>query len=801
MSTDQPRQLQLIGGPTVHGRSGTFSPNRHRDVHRWYPYLEGFSEDFVVALLSEFGASARAVHDPFAGTGTTVVVASLNGRRATYCEINPFMRLVIEAKTNVAVRVRTRIHEAEEFAAELADTARRNLPDLDAAQAELSYAFGEREYFEGDRLRAVVSLRKAVQAAQERDDDVGQLAKVALGSIIIDCSQLRRAGDVRYRRDKEMDQRIEDPIEAFREKLNDILADISRTDFGAVGPVGLVSDSALVTSGGHETDLVITSPPYLNGTNYFRNTKLELWSSGLLQHESELADLRTAAVAAGINNVSRRGRQPEELAYVEAVAGQLDEVAYDRRIPQLVRRYFSDAKTWLSHIHEMLEPGGHALVDIGDSKFAGIVVKTDCLLGEVAEDVGFDLLERRNLRTRRSNDGSPLEQSLLVLRKAKATLGHTATPNLVAKAAKKFEHELPHKTRPLSARNWGHGWHSLCSYQGKLKPAIAHILIRDFTSPGEVVLDPMSGAGTIPLEARLQGRIGWGNDLQELGYILTRAKVSGASYGSVQKSALELLSWVQDRRSSMDVDAYADFGMNGKVPEYFHPDTYREVLAAREFMGKHPVDSGERALVYSAVLHVLHGNRPYALSRRSHPVTPFKPEGDFEYRPLEPRLLEKLSRAMGKECPEEESTGAAWNEDLFSLPIDGEVDAVITSPPFAGSTRFFVANWMRLWMAGWEPDDFVRRRESFIEHQQRDSLDIYSKFFAVAASWLKPGGRLIMHVGRNKKWDMADELIPRAQDWFELVHAFDESVAGRETFGISDQGSTSSHQYLFFALR
>ena len=88
-----------------------------------------------------------------------------------------------------------------------------------------------------------------------------------------------------------------------------------------------------------------------------------------------------------------------------------------------------------------------------------------------------------------------------------------------------------------------------------------------------------------------------------------------------------------------------------------------------------------------------------------------------------------------------------------------------------------------------------------MEHQQRNSLDIYSKFFAVAASWLKPDGRLIMHVGQNKKWNMAEELIPRAQEWFKLVHAFDESVIGRESFGVSDQGSTSSHQYLFFTLR
>jgi DNA modification methylase len=802
LSVGRVQQMELLGAPTVHGLSGTFSPNRDVDLHRWYPYLEGFSEGFVRALLDEFGREAAVVHDPFAGTGTTPLVSAARGLRATYCEINPFMRLVIEAKTNTAHRVHSRLTEASEYLRQLLDLARDLDPTLEAARSEVALAFGDRVYFEGRRLREVVALRRAI-GQLSADTDCTALARVALGAIIVDCSQLKRAGDVRYRRPKEMAQRIGSPFDAFSMKANQILDDIANLAASDTGKVEHIADSALDAITEQETDLVLTSPPYLNGTNYFRNTKLELWAAGLLSNESELGLFRTAAVAAGINNISRRGRTPEVLPYVESVAEVLDEVAYDRRIPELVRRYFSDAKTWLSHLQQMLRPGGKALVDIGDSKFAGVLVKTDALLSEVAVDVGFDVVEARVLRTRRSKDGSALEQTLLVLSRPGKWQPRQAPSVAVGfvSAAENFEKELPHTQPPLNARNWGHGWHSLCSYQGKLKPGIAHVLIREFTSPGDVVLDPMSGAGTIPLEACLQGRIGWGNDLQELGYILTRAKVGWGDAAEVDSVAEDLLVWVAERRALVDVSRYADFGMNGRLPEYFHTDTYREVLAAREYMSAHPADTWERSLVYASLLHVLHGNRPYALSRRSHPVTPFKPQGDFEYRPLAPRLRSKLARTLAAPRGEGAVTGRASNMDMFALPIDREADVVITSPPFAGSTRFSVANWMRLWMAGWEPDDFTQRREAFLEHQQRVTLDIYSKFFASASTWLKPGGRMIMHVGRNKKWNMAKELAPRADDWFELVHSFDECVVGRESFGISDQGSTSSHQYLFFVAR
>ena len=55
-----------------------------------------------------------------------------------------------------------------------------------------------------------------------------------------------------------------------------------------------------------------------------------------------------------------------------------------------------------------------------------------------------------------------------------------------------------------------------------------------------------------------------------------------------------------------------------------------------------------------------------------------------------------------------------------------------------------------------------------------------------------------MHTGKTAKTDMADEIINRAPSELKLIRSFDESVAGREKFGISDQGATTDHQYVFF---
>lgn len=55
-----------------------------------------------------------------------------------------------------------------------------------------------------------------------------------------------------------------------------------------------------------------------------------------------------------------------------------------------------------------------------------------------------------------------------------------------------FINDPPYYKLPYSKKNWGNRWHSLCSYHGKLKPAIAHFLIKNFTNEGDIILDPMA---------------------------------------------------------------------------------------------------------------------------------------------------------------------------------------------------------------------------------------------------------------------------------------------------------------------
>lgn len=369
-------------------------------------------------------------------------------------------------------------------------------------------------------------------------------------------------------------------------------------------------------------------------------------------------------------------------------------------------------------------------------------------------------------------------------------------------AGRKFSEAMPHQDEPYCRRNWGGQLHSLCSYQGKLKPAIAHFLISSFTLPGDRILDPMGGVGTIPLEARRLGRVGLSNDLSPLADIVARSKLETFSQDAVCLVIENLLAHI---RSGPTLKILArkydiEFGLNGPISGYFHQNTLRELLIAREFLLEDTaLDIVAKDVVRTAILHILHGNRPYALSRNSHSVTPFAPTGEFEYRSLEKQLQNRLRRVLPVLADLAATTlpGSSRMGDFRSLEFDEPVDAVITSPPFSNSLKFSSSNWMRLWFAGWEPEDFNIRPHSFMESQQQQSFEVYEEFARAMHRLLVPGGLLIMHLGETASSNMVEEVKPYLERTFEIAYLGRENVETTESHGLTDKGATKAHWYLF----
>lgn len=802
--------LQISAGDLpIDGELATFRSARQEPLHSWYPYLEGFAAGFVESVLDRYLPAAERLIDPFAGTGTTPLVLAQRGLTCAYSEANPVMRFVVATKLKAVATSKARRERLATILDSLSQTLRagfRRQRADDPLRATYDACFGTSQFFEAPVMETVLALRARCDHLASDDPQAADLCALAVAANLVSCSLLKRAGDVRYKTASELRKGIPDLIESVGAQLSRMARDLRMLPV-ANGTARLLAEDAraLGQAEPFEADGAITSPPYLNGTNYIRNTKLELWFLRLIAAKHDLRSLRDRMVTSGINDVTTRMQSEPVVPELAGVLAAIARAAYDVRIPRMVSAYFADMKTVLDGLAHHLRPDGIACIDLGDSRYAGIHVPTQDLLIAVARTSGFALESRHALRSRLSKDRSTLTQEILVLRRA-ARPGRrpprTSAPRWRARWAR-FKRELPHQAAPYTKRNWGHPLHSACSYQGKMKPALAHFLVDCFSDPGDRVLDPFAGAGTIPFEAALQGRRALGMDISTMALAVTTAKITPPPETELVQLVARLERFVKRYRvSAEEVRAAAKVRFNQPLTEYFHEDTLREVLAARRFFRETRDRSATWASALTAMLHILHGNRPYALSRRSHPVTPFSPTGPFEYRPLLPRLRDKLQRNVNEALPASFVPGMAVDGDIVKdWPDDlGEIDAVITSPPFFDSTRFYMANWMRFWFCGWDREDFDSKPTDYVETLQKRSLAVYETIFRRIRERLRPGGVAVFHLGRSRKCDMAAELARFASPLFRVDDVFREDVTHCERHGVSDQGTVTSHQYLVLTL-
>jgi hypothetical protein len=249
--------------------------------------------------------------------------------------------------------------------------------------------------------------------------------------------------------------------------------------------------------------------------------------------------------------------------------------------------------------------------------------------------------------------------------------------------------------------------HQLAPYVGKLKSGMVRVLIEKYSSPGDVVLDPFCGSGVVPLECVLMGRHTIGNDLSPYAEVITKGKLSApCTKQEALSQAQSIIDEIESRASSVDGQRAP-----GWVQEFFHPQTFKEVLAAFDVLKEQ-----QNFFLMACLLGILHHVRPGFLSYPASHLTPYlrpkmyppdKFPEMYSYRDLRSRLLSKVERAYRRPHLTYLRDKVGWkviSENTMHLSLaDDSVNAVITSPPYFGALDYARDNRLRLWFLGY-PD-------------------------------------------------------------------------------------------------
>ena len=288
--------------------------------------------------------------------------------------------------------------------------------------------------------------------------------------------------------------------------------------------------------------------------------------------------------------------------------------------------------------------------------------------------------------------------------------------------------------------------HQLSPYIGKLKSSIAHDLIAAFSRPGELVVDPFSGSGTIPLEAAISGRRVFAADISPYSKTLTIAKLSAPRCLEDALNEAEKLLVLAENQPEPNP---------GNVPEwvrdFFHPQTLKNAL---KFASIARTEGNEFWM--ACFLGILHHERPGFLSKPASHLVPYlrsrkypreKFPDMYDYKEIRPRLLAKIQRIY-KRFPGFQ-TDIDWSfqhSAIESLVFPGIFDCLITSPPYMNTLDYVRDNRLRLWFITPEvnkqgDNPVIREKKAF-----KEAIAVLGQ---KVDTHLKKGGFCILIVGER----------------------------------------------------
>ena len=391
-----------------------FEEDEGRNKLYWLPLAgsedskRSFGQQFCPACLREDDVPhlrLRTCLDPFMGSGTTALTCSFLGIDSVGVEVNPFLADLSRAKiTPIAPSALLTAHlklTSELTVAQDDYVVPQGMPQTMREPGVKGRYLFPREVF--GTVRALVRRMDALPPNEAR------LLRVLLGSVLIQNSNVIVNGKGRrYRENWALRERT------ARNLLDDLelAVQVAVEDFARfpMRPTArhlvIEGDARRSLTAVHAADIALFSPPYPNSFDYTDVYNLELWMLGYLKSAEDNLTLRGATLRSHVqtrwDDPDRSIRSPTlDDAVARLQARRMD--LWNRHIPEMVLAYFDDIGMILRHIRRILAPGRHAVVVIGDSKYAGVHVDVAQILQEAAKGVGFRVISRDSMRSMRNS--------------------------------------------------------------------------------------------------------------------------------------------------------------------------------------------------------------------------------------------------------------------------------------------------------------------------------------------------------------------------------------------------------------
>lgn len=381
-------------------RTAEFTHTIHRFPGKFVPQV-------ARELLQLVGASRKTlIADPFCGSGTSLVEASLAGVPAIGVDFDPLAVFMSRAKTTALSA--PQIAELRKLWGGKIGSAPHD--ELSAAVPNLYH------WFQPEIAKQLAFLKRKALRIQDEKQRVFSL--VVLSSIIRRVSNADDQTQKTYVSGtlKKTPPSPDMLFPAFMEKALRGMESYARSPRASVV---LERGDARTWQSPKKLDGIITSPPYIDSIDYVYNQMLEyFWlyeELGLKSVEAvrelrkDPVGFRREAVTAGLEQLSVISQGAAHL--LEPRLAEIQKVS--PKEAENVVGYFTDFVRHLKMARRNLKPGAPYALVVGESYIRGVTVPTPAVLSELFVGLGFEglgdcsyVIKRHYMKfPRRSNSG------------------------------------------------------------------------------------------------------------------------------------------------------------------------------------------------------------------------------------------------------------------------------------------------------------------------------------------------------------------------------------------------------------
>ena len=706
-------------------------------THDLHPYPAKFIPQIPANLIARLSMPGDLVLDPFGGSATTAVEAVRLGRRAVSFDANPLSALIGRVKTGFMT---SPVHaDLEQLSAAVeghiinSDKQRRSwhVPVATDYHRHPPPIPNIEKWFSKHVSRELCLLRHLIDkttAGLARD-----AAQLALSRIIIRVSN--QESETRYVSvAKKLPLQL--ALQAYLESLKTVMRrlEAAALDLQFADARFLIGDSRIdlpSAVGENNADLIVTSPPYPNATDYH------------LYHRFRLFWLDFDPRALGQIEIGSHLRH------------QRNNTGFEE--------YRDDMKHVLKGCATVLSPGRYAVFVVGDALFKGECFSTSDSIRSIAMDSGLEVVGTidRPLHPTKRSFAKParrtrLEQ-LVVLKKPNRpvtaclnpptyrmwhyerelrvretnTLLGTSIENSLSTQPMKLELQQPAlwQARRLTftqdikigdlhgtvqstwqhvLENGGTGasrrkdskyvTHGLHAFKGKFYPQLAKSLINiSGVQIGERLFDPYCGSGTTLLEGMLNGFTCYGCDFNPLAAKIANAKTSILSVPRdlVDHSIKAVLDRLSHRRCKIpaSLDQFTD-STHGELLNWFPETVLHKInwlLAQVRLFGSPTLVDFFEVIISDFIRDVSYQDPSDLRIRRRKDVLHDAPVFEVfgERLELQHARLRRYWTVAGQQPgpltpPIVVQGDSRRAETIEALGIkDEQIDCVVTSPPYA----------------------------------------------------------------------------------------------------------------------